>query len=420
MDTNFLRLRYRISRAWHNLSQSLSFRHKHARAVSGSITSIDVGHSSLADGLSPTIKKIDFVAGATAFKRSRIKHSLLNGMIKLFVTVLIIAVILVAIGVALNVKYSGRALPFTHIGGVSVGGMSEVEIKQALDARVSELTVSFVDGGLVKTVPLKAFTASVDTESASKMAVSGHFNPLKFLDRRKIDPKIAINERQLAGYLRLNVDSTKTVSEDASLVISRGKLQIQPETVGYRTDVHYIATGILESLKKLEDTTVNVNTMTIKPQVYAVDLQDELTHANAMVNTDVSLAYGWATVKPTLAQKLAWLQISRVPGTTNTKVDFSRPAIREYVIGLSKKYRVDPKAETKTTLPDGTVKVEPGQFGKSIQNVDEATDAIISSLSNTKSNKITLISSPIAYQKLDPTVNQVAVVPAAATKPTTN
>lgn len=391
--------RYRLSKVLTNKVKALGFGRSNAAMVSGTYSSSSSAAGPLANGLNQPIKKLDFVSGAKAFKRSKLRHSIVNGLLKSLIIILVISLSLVAGGVILNVKYGGKALPFTYIGDMAVGGMTQREIKLALDERVASLTVVLIDGGLKREVPLKAMGVSVDTEAASKEVVSGKFNPLKFLDRRAINVKTTVEERQVAGWLKLNVDSSKTISQDASLGVVGGKLQIKPETIGYRTDPHYIAKGISGYVAKLATPKISVNTITIKPQIHAADLQDDLAHASKIASTDISLSYGSSIIKPTLAQKAEWLSFSNMPGTSDQKIDVSRSAVRSYVSGIAQKYKVDPVAELKTAAPDGSLTTTPAKNGYIIQNIDEVTDNIMNAMSNTSPQKINLVGKVIVADK---------------------
>ena len=88
-------------------------------------------------------KKLDFAAGARAYKKRRFQGSLAHGA-KIGIMISLCAVMVIGgFGFWLNKTYSGRALPFSYVGGISVGGLTEPEIKQALDNRTKELKITF-------------------------------------------------------------------------------------------------------------------------------------------------------------------------------------------------------------------------------------------------------------------------------------
>ena len=79
----------------------------------------------------------------------------------------LVIIALGAVGFALNQKYSGRALPYSYIGNISIGGLTAAEIKTALDLQASETMVTFTEGGLTRTVSADMFSTQFDTEKAA-------------------------------------------------------------------------------------------------------------------------------------------------------------------------------------------------------------------------------------------------------------
>jgi hypothetical protein len=107
----------------------------------------------LTAGHSAPVVKLDFAAGAKAYRKYRTRSGIFRGL-KIAASIsMVLVVIMGGFGYWLNHKYAGRALPFSYVGGMSVGGLTQTEIKQALDNRTKELKVTFIDGGLTRTVP---------------------------------------------------------------------------------------------------------------------------------------------------------------------------------------------------------------------------------------------------------------------------
>lgn len=321
-------------------------------------------------------KHFDFADGAKAYKHKIMQQSLLRG---LFISVCVLAMfiaLMTAGGVYVHYKYVGRAIPFTYVGNISIGGLNEQQIKAVLDKRANEITVSLVDGGLVRTVPASQFGATFDTAAVASEATHTKFNPFTYLNKRSFDVPVNVNERWLDGYITANVNTTKTAPQDAKLSIAKDGVKIIPEQLGFRTNVQFVHDRIKLALATMTTPVVNVNTVTLKPSVYSTDLEDDLARANTLVNTAVSLQYGRANIKPTLADKLSWLQIGEAPGTNNVTLGFSKTLIRQYVVDKANRLQA---GDTTSAADNTTLVTERGQV---IDNIDEATDAIVAALNN--------------------------------------
>jgi hypothetical protein len=331
-------------------------------------------------------KQIDFSIGAKAFKKRQFLYSISQGLIKAGIAAIVIAFILGAFGLWLNNKYSGRALPLSYIGDISVAGLTQPEIKNLLDSRAKAIEVKFIDGGLVKTVPISSFGAVFDTEQVSKQAVTSGFSPFAYLNRKSLEVPVTINERQIEGYLRLNIFNTQTKSENAEIIKDKNKLAIKPEVVGFRSDSSFIANRIKIALTTMSEPLINVNAVTLKPNISSVDLEDDLTRANKMIATVVSVKVYNSLVKISDAQKISWLEYSETPGTKNLNIGFNKTQIRQFVSELAGKYESTPKVDSSSGPVGSTVSVN----GTRAENIDEVSEAIYKSLSTSEQVSSTL------------------------------
>ena len=351
-------------------------------------------------GVSPAksmlIPKVDFKVGAKAHKHSTLKHAAVRGLVVGLYVIAFVMALAASAGFYINYKYANRALPFSYVGDMSVGGLTESEVKAALDEKLSTMQITFVDGGLERQVPIKQFGVRADTAAAAYQATHTPFNPLAYLNKRQFEVDATVNERQVAGYIDLVINRGKTNSEDARIIVEKKKLKIFPETQGFRTNAQFINDRIKNSLISVKAPVVNVNVSTIKPNVYATDLEDDLARANSMLNTNVSLVYNGTTLRPSLDEKLSWLQVSSVPGATNVQLSFSRSLVRQYVVAQANKFQ----AGIGMSGPDAKNALAVTQKGTVIDNIDEATDGLISSLTNMQPHSQRLSSKIGTYNKL--------------------
>lgn len=342
-------------------------------------------------------KHIDFAVGAKAYKK-RIMHQSLARGFAISVYVLIgLALVLAAGGVYVNKKYQGRALPFSYVGDISVGGLNEAQIKDTLDTRVANMHITFADGGLTRTVPISQFGVTIDTAAVASEVTHQKFSPFAYLNKHRYDVAVSVNERQVDGYVTMQINSMKTKSENAKLVIEKKKLKIVPETQGFRTNSQFVNDRIKVALSNMSDPYINVNLVTLKPAVYATDLEDDLARANALLSTMVAVQYGKTIIKPSYDEKLSWLQMSETPGANNINLSFSKSLIRQYVVAQANKFQASSGINSIVNAKDAVLTTQKGTV---IDNIDEATDALVAALNSGKSLNQPLTSKVGTYNRL--------------------
>lgn len=351
-------------------------------------------------------KPKDFNIGAKAHKKNHFNHSLFRGLAIAAVIVTAFTFLLGGAGLWANNKYAGRALPFSYIGDMSIGGLTQQEIKQALDLRAKEVQVVLVDGGFVQNVPASAFSAKFDTELASQQAIVSGFKPFAFLGNKHFEVPVKISDHQVDGYLRLKVLPGQTKPQSAKLTIDKNKFVLVPETKGHQTDTKFVTRQITTALATMTDPVINVNAVTAKPKVLAKSLQDDLTKASMLVNNDVSVNVNGTIYKPTLAQKLSWVQFKDALDSDTVDISFAQGLVRQYVLGIVQKYQPKPTDPQSADAP-----AEPVRVGLAFQNIEETADTLLRGLSTGQPTSAKLIAINNA-----PTRNPITTVtPTAAT-----
>ena len=335
----------------------------------------------LTAGHSAPVSKLDFAAGAKAYKKYRTRSGIFRGL-KIAASIsMVLVVVMGGFGYWLNHKYAGRALPFSYVGGMSVGGLRQAEIKQALDNRTKELKVTFLDGGLTRTVPASTFGATFDTEAASKQIIPD-FNPFAFLDRRSVEIPVTIKDYQVDGYMRINIHPGQTKPSDATIVKEKTKLAVKQQVLGFRSDPKFAAESIRRGLAGLESPVINVNAVTLKPTIAATDLNDDVARANKLLSTNVSIAYGYSMNVVTPAQKMSWMQFD-TSGGKDIQINFSRSLVRQFVVDLAKKYQKPVPVLTEAVASTESAAVAaPVTPRESIDNIEQVTDAIVAGLNS--------------------------------------
>jgi hypothetical protein len=311
-------------------------------------------------------KKLDFSIGAKAHRKSHFKEGLYNGVVKSLYVTLSLTLLIVVAGLGINWKYGGKALPFTYVGDIPIGGLSKQQIQDKLNQHYQGMKVHFVDGGLTKTMPIENFYVVKDTKKIADQAIPKRFNPFMFLAWQRLEVPIKLNERALSGYMRMNINNSKAKAEDAEIVFEKNKLVIKPDTPGTQIDSEYAAVQIKNSLSRGVEPFINVNTAPMRAKVTVLDLADDYEKVNSMINTPIAIKIGNNTIKPNQKQKIAWMNMRQDANTKSVNVDFYKGLVRAYLVeSVSRFYGINDKNNKKAE----------------IQNVDEVADAIVSAMS---------------------------------------
>jgi len=159
-----------------------------------------------------TPKTLDYTSGAKAYRKKRLYAGLYRATVKVLVVVAVFALVIMAAGFFVNKRYQGRALPLTYVGDVAIGGKTPAQIKGILDERYGNMTITFVDGGLIRKVTLDQLDIKLNTETISQQAVPKRFNPFSYLNWQRFEVPVQINERVIAGYMQTKFNSSKTKS----------------------------------------------------------------------------------------------------------------------------------------------------------------------------------------------------------------
>lgn len=328
-------------------------------------------------GSTPQVAEIpDFYVRAKEYKKSIIYRRLLKISIIIGIAVSVIVVILATVGLILNSKYAGRALPYTYVGELSIGGLTEAQINSVLENRAKEVSVILKDGGLTREVPASSLGVTFDTKSASKKAITG-FNPFKYLDRRSLTVPTQVNDLAVDGYIRMSVADMQTKNVNASMVKDKNGVSVKPEINGFRTSSAYVADQLRKQLPQLDNAVINLSKATDRPNITAADLQDDVELAKRIIATNVVIDADGQRIVPTQDQKFGWLQMDD-PAGSNTHL--SQAKIKEYVYSLVPKYNTEPVNEKIVTRPDGSQYIELGKNGHIVNNSEDVIAQIIRSL----------------------------------------
>lgn len=342
----------------------------------------------------------EFKIRAKEFKKSQLKGKIIKKLVIFGVFLGIIILALGTVGLVLNHKYAGKALPYSYIGDISIGGLTAAEIKTALDLRAQETMVTFTEAGLTRQVPVNEFSPNFDTEKASKAAIVG-FNPFNYLTKRNFSVPVSIEENQVDGYLQLNVADMQTTTLNAELIKSKEGILIKEERKGFRTSTAYVVEQLKKQLSTMQDPVISLSAAYEQPQITAEDLKDDLENANSMISTDVSLKVWNSKISPSKEDKIDWLDIRQVQGTNNIVIEFSQAKVREYVFGVASKYSFDKEDEVIAVDEAGSQYIKDGKNGQKVKNIDKIASDFYIALTTKQSGLFAFEFEYTDYAKID-------------------
>jgi hypothetical protein len=348
----------------------------------------------------PCATEQEFQIRAKQYKKSQLKSKLLKKLVILGIILGLIVVIAGSLGLALNHRYSGRALPYSYIGSISIGGLTAAEIQAALDTRASKTVVTFTEAGQTRQVPISEFEPKIDTQKAAQNAIVG-FNPFNYLTKRNFTVPVEIDETQVDGYLRLNVANKQTPSNSAEIIKDSNDITIKPETYGFTTSSAYITQQIKEQLSQMQNPVVSLSAAYDRPQITAEDLKDDLENAKAMVATDVSLQVWNTKISPTVKEKLSWLDVKQISGTNNVNIEFNQAKVREYVFGIADKYTYEQEDEEIAVNERGGQYITQGKNGQKVKNIDRIASDFYTALKTKQSGLFALEFEYTEFAKID-------------------
>jgi len=396
MDINFGRPAYQAVDAQLLAVQEIATPHMQTNEIKVSATTSVVN---LIPKRIPT--PIDFELNARMYRRKLLAERWTKRLSIVMYGLLALAVLLAVIGFWVDHIYRGRALPYSYVGSIAIGGLSESQIVTALHQQESQMTISFTDGGLTTTVPVSKLGIDYNIQQLADQITHHSFNPFFYLSVHHFTASPNFTNDGLAQFLNKYVNNTKTAPEDAVIIKTKTGLAIKPELQGFQANADYLSKNILTQSADLSSPTINVNVVSTNPKIYSSDLADLLSEGNALLKNPITIKYGNTILTPSLQDKLAWMQITQVPGTTTDSLTFTPALVRAYVLAQANRFQQH-ITSTSAQLPGQTVSTYKGMV---INNIDDVTNHIVQAMNNSTPANETFTTSEQTYNTLTTAVH---------------
>jgi hypothetical protein len=339
---------------------------------------------------------IDFALNARLYRRKLLAERWTRRLSIAMYGLLALAVILAVVGFYVDHIYRGRALPYSYVGSVAIGGMSEAQVITALRQQESQLTIRFTDGGLTTIVPVSNLGIEFSIQQLADQITHHSFNPFYYLSVHHFAASPNFTGNQLSQFLNQYVNNTKTAPENAVIIKTKSGLAIKPELQGFQANIDYLSKNILSKTADFSNPTINVNTVSTNPQIYRSDLAEQLSKGNTLLKNPVTIKYRNTVITPSLKDKLDWLQITQVPGTTSDSLTFTPALVRAYVLAQANKFQQHISSSS-AQLPGQTVSTYQGTV---INNIDDVTNQIVQAMNSSTPAAVTFTASQQTYNAL--------------------
>ena len=252
-----------------------------------------------------------------------------------------------AAGVAgFRATYASKIYPNTHIGDVSVGGMTAEEATASVQKRVDELNASSVRltyQNLTWSPTLADLGVSVNLESAVARAMTQGRDE-KAADRLMYTNAIIqgtqvvpLNFEMQPAMLNAWFDTVDAdindPAIDATFTVKGAELEISQDSTGTVADRDTITAKLLATLRSLEPLAGELPIVIDQPRITKVDLEANEAAVLNILSNSVTVRFEdkrWEVLPEEVSEFMIFA--SRVEnGQAQTSVDFDRPALSNYL-----------------------------------------------------------------------------------------
>ncbi|MEI8360535.1 MAG: VanW family protein [bacterium] len=234
--------------------------------------------------------------------------------------------------VAFENNYKDKSYPGVFIGLVSVGGLTEDEVRQKINNQIDKINTEGIEFSYnQKNYKFYPLTISNDADVANNSIdfdVDNMVNGAMSKGRNQnfaqnllvqmtglisnvvIEPTYTINNNDVEAFIRQNFAKDFSQSQDAKLKYSNNRFIIEPEKIGDDIDLSNALNSLDKSLLNFENQKITISKIISAPQIKSTDLAENLTLANQYLDlAPIKLTYlkkNWPIDKSELGKWLAF------------------------------------------------------------------------------------------------------------------
>lgn len=282
--------------------------------------------------------------------------------------------------------YAGKIYKNVNIAGIDVSGLTKKQAETIVRKRFDQILaqdIAFQAGDKSVTSKLKDTGLSFDipqsVASAYAIGRSSHFFPQLYASAQttvkplKISVPLKIDSTKLNLFISEKLPGLTIPPTDAKLIISDGKVSIEPEKVGQQINTSNLAVSLSQLVSSnSSQLIIKLQAISSEPALTAATLYTLKSSAETMINTPITLAYEGRTYLPSASDKSKWLVVANADGGAS-RIALSDAAIKTYLTNIAKDFEII-KKDRKINASDNSV-LQEGQQGKYLDK-DKAVESI--------------------------------------------
>lgn len=289
-------------------------------------------------------------------------------------------VLLLGIGYGAGIGYYAEKFQAnTTFGSVDISNLTLEEAKQKISDDLSQKEITLTENGqeLGKFTLAQlngqinadeVLTAAYQAQDPSQW-LAGYFSSVEYdnllMNNVKIDDTALTEALATIG---LN-NSERTASTDAYIEYTDARgYYVEPETVGNQLDLDLVKQMVVEGLQSGQ-TTVELNTAYLQPEITSESekITTYMDQINSYIETKINLEIAGDTVTIPKEEIIKWIYFDQ-----GNQIVVDQALVQEYVSTLNDKYATFNKPREFASTLSGTVTVQPGTLGWSIDSESEA------------------------------------------------
>ncbi len=300
----------------------------------------------------------------------------------------------------------GVIFPGVSVAGTDLSFKTQNEARKILAGMQKEREFTVEVGDHKFSVTGSDLGARYELDETLKLAYDvGHSSPIALLgffdaDKRgQLGYAYSINRDELKKFTTKVVSVVGVDPVNATLKAVEGRLEVVPDTDGFRVDQNLLTSIISSSIADGKDRNLKLEPVLIKAPFLASDIASSKQSAEEILSRTAVLNYEGRQFVPDKTAMGHWLVFSHAvspDGKVTLAVDLSREQVKGYLQSVANQVDVAPRNK-KVNIRNGASSVEQeGQNGTVIIQ-DAAVDEIISNI-KTNSVSINLQSQPVPFQ----------------------
>lgn len=291
-----------------------------------------------------------------------------------------VLVFLMLASVLLQCAYvvQGRALPFSKVDDLAVGGMDKTQVAKLLQTTYAptQLTLKVQKQTITTTLAKAGVTPDYDKVSRQlyDRAKALRFVPFSLFRGvvRPVQVATMIDKDRFAEFAKDIIPRCQLAPKDADVSVSAaGDLRLTPAVDGATCTLASLQTQLATTPMTKQGVMRTVQLTTVKPAVSTAGAQQLLAQAKSLTSRQLTLQLLDKTYTPTSSQIAGWLTFDNDPITKKPTVGFASDALTAYLTELQNDIYIAP-TPTLIQLSDG---IETSRkTGASGQGIDMARD----------------------------------------------